>query len=293
MLPSAAPFAALKLSTRRFTGSFWLLHFFAFFLSAVRSEERCTVKKPALMFSWCKRFKSDAENSFYVFLYLLLELYCTFSNAGKYVSRILVQAQFNVLIVALVGFQAASFCPFVPYLFCMTNHDGPCFYLQFVLLSRPIKTCLLLPGLRVSLLLPPPDVTSLTPLFLLPKDRKFIIANAQVENCAVIFCNDAFCGMCGFSRAEVMQKPCTCSFLYGPNTRRAAVAQMAKALLGAEERRVEMSLYTKEGIILPTHTSALKYAAHVDHYPTELSVSGHVNTGTSLKCLFSRREWRM
>uniref|UniRef100_UPI0037E8EACE voltage-gated inwardly rectifying potassium channel KCNH6-like n=1 Tax=Semicossyphus pulcher TaxID=241346 RepID=UPI0037E8EACE len=80
------------------------------------------------------------------------------------------------------------------------------------------------------------------------QNRKFIIANAQVENCAIIFCNDAFCGMCGYSRAEVMQKPCTCSFLYGPHTKRTAVAQMSKALLGAEERKVEISLYTKDGV---------------------------------------------
>ncbi|XP_019739341.1 potassium voltage-gated channel subfamily H member 6-like isoform X2 [Hippocampus comes] len=80
------------------------------------------------------------------------------------------------------------------------------------------------------------------------QNRKFIIANAQVENCAIIFCNDAFCGLCGYSRAEVMQKACTCTFLYGPLTKRPAVAQMAKALLGAEERKVEITLYTKEGI---------------------------------------------
>ncbi|XP_034558652.1 potassium voltage-gated channel subfamily H member 6-like [Notolabrus celidotus] len=80
------------------------------------------------------------------------------------------------------------------------------------------------------------------------QNRKFIIANAQVENCAIIFCNDGFCGMCGYSRAEVMQKPCTCSFLYGPHTKRPAVAQMAKALLGSEERKVEISLYTKDGV---------------------------------------------
>ncbi|XP_068593890.1 potassium voltage-gated channel subfamily H member 2, partial [Cebidichthys violaceus] len=80
------------------------------------------------------------------------------------------------------------------------------------------------------------------------QNRKFIIANAQVENCAIIFCNDAFCGMCGYTRAELMQKPCTCSFLYGPHTKRPAVAQMAKALLGAEERKVEISLYTKDGV---------------------------------------------
>ncbi|KAF3698887.1 Potassium voltage-gated channel subfamily H member 6 [Channa argus] len=81
------------------------------------------------------------------------------------------------------------------------------------------------------------------------QNRKFIIANAQVENCAIIFCNDAFCGMCGYTRAEVMQKPCTCSFLYGPHTKRPAVAQMAKALLGAEERRVEICLYTKDDVV--------------------------------------------
>ncbi|XP_042559659.1 potassium voltage-gated channel subfamily H member 2a [Clupea harengus] len=83
------------------------------------------------------------------------------------------------------------------------------------------------------------------------QNRKFIIANARVENCAIIFCNDGFCGMCGYTRAEVMQKPCTCSFLYGPHTARPAVAQMAKALLGSEERKVEISLYRKDGVCFP------------------------------------------
>ncbi|KAG1969559.1 potassium voltage-gated channel subfamily H [Pimephales promelas] len=93
---------------------------------------------------------------------------------------------------------------------------------------------------------------SLAPLFYcLSKDRKFIIANARVENCAIIFCNDGFCGMCGYTRAEVMQKPCTCSFLYGPHTGRPAMAQMAKALLGSEERKVEICLYRKDGVCLP------------------------------------------
>lgn len=59
--------------------------------------------------------------------------------------------------------------------------------------------------------------------------------------------------MCGYTRAEVMQKPCTCSFLYGLHTGRSAVAQMAKALLGSEERKVEISLYRKDG----KHTGSL------------------------------------
>uniref|UniRef100_A0A674NTH7 Voltage-gated inwardly rectifying potassium channel KCNH2 n=1 Tax=Takifugu rubripes TaxID=31033 RepID=A0A674NTH7_TAKRU len=79
------------------------------------------------------------------------------------------------------------------------------------------------------------------------QSRNFIIANARVENCAIIFCNDGFCHMCGYSRAEIMQKPCTCNFLYGPDTKRLAIAQMAQALLGSEERRVKINLYHKDG----------------------------------------------
>uniref|UniRef100_A0AAQ5YIS8 Voltage-gated inwardly rectifying potassium channel KCNH2 n=1 Tax=Amphiprion ocellaris TaxID=80972 RepID=A0AAQ5YIS8_AMPOC len=79
------------------------------------------------------------------------------------------------------------------------------------------------------------------------QSRKFVIANARVENCAIIFCNDGFCHMCGYSRAEIMQKPCTCNFLYGPDTKRLAIAQMAQALLGSEERKVEIDLYQKDG----------------------------------------------
>ncbi|XP_034718663.1 potassium voltage-gated channel subfamily H member 2 [Etheostoma cragini] len=79
------------------------------------------------------------------------------------------------------------------------------------------------------------------------QSRKFVIANARVENCAIIFCNDGFCHMCGYSRAEIMQKPCTCNFLYGPDTKRLAISQMAQALLGSEERKVEINLYRKDG----------------------------------------------
>lgn len=80
-----------------------------------------------------------------------------------------------------------------------------------------------------------------------PPGRKFIIANARVENCAVIYCNDGFCELCGYSRAEVMQRPCTCDFLHGPRTQRRAAAQIAQALLGAEERKVEIAFYRKDG----------------------------------------------
>ncbi|XP_061702895.1 potassium voltage-gated channel subfamily H member 6a isoform X3 [Syngnathoides biaculeatus] len=83
------------------------------------------------------------------------------------------------------------------------------------------------------------------------QNRKFVIANAQMKNCGIIFCNEAFCQMFGFTRAEIMQQPCTCQFLVGPGTLKSALAQLAQALLGSEERKVEILYYAKEGTCRP------------------------------------------
>nr|XP_020500594.1 potassium voltage-gated channel subfamily H member 7-like isoform X1 [Labrus bergylta] len=92
------------------------------------------------------------------------------------------------------------------------------------------------------------------------QNKKFIIANARVQNCAIIYCNDGFCEMTGFSRPDVMQKPCTCDFLYGQFTSRHSVAQMAQALLGSEERKVEITYHRKDGsnFLCATHVIPVK-----------------------------------
>lgn len=79
------------------------------------------------------------------------------------------------------------------------------------------------------------------------QNRKFIIANARVENCAIIYCNDGFCEMTGFSRPDIMQKPCTCDFLHGELTDKEAISQVAQAVSGSEERKVEINYYRKDG----------------------------------------------
>ncbi|XP_063079281.1 potassium voltage-gated channel subfamily H member 6a isoform X2 [Engraulis encrasicolus] len=79
------------------------------------------------------------------------------------------------------------------------------------------------------------------------QNRKFLIANAQMQNCGIIYCNEGFCQMFGFSRAEIMQQPCTCPFLVGPGTMKSALAQLAQAVLGNEEQKVEILYYAKEG----------------------------------------------
>uniref|UniRef100_A0A3Q0SZX6 Potassium voltage-gated channel subfamily H member 7 n=1 Tax=Amphilophus citrinellus TaxID=61819 RepID=A0A3Q0SZX6_AMPCI len=79
------------------------------------------------------------------------------------------------------------------------------------------------------------------------QNRKFVIANARVENCAIIYCNDGFCEMTGFSRPDIMQKPCTCDFLHGDLTDKEAINQVTQAVLGSEERKVEITYYRKDG----------------------------------------------
>ncbi|XP_071977963.1 voltage-gated inwardly rectifying potassium channel KCNH7 isoform X2 [Engystomops pustulosus] len=92
------------------------------------------------------------------------------------------------------------------------------------------------------------------------QNKKFIIANARVQNCAIIYCNDGFCEMTGYSRPDVMQKPCTCDFLHGPETKRHDIAQIAQALLGSEERKVVLTYYHKDGstFICSTHVIPVK-----------------------------------
>ncbi|KAL2081447.1 hypothetical protein ACEWY4_023300 [Coilia grayii] len=84
-------------------------------------------------------------------------------------------------------------------------------------------------------------------------DKKFIIANARVPNCAIIYCNDGFCEMTGFSRPDVMQKSCTCDFLHGELTKRHAISQVAQALLGSEERKVEITYHRKDVLLKQVH----------------------------------------
>ncbi|KAK3780247.1 hypothetical protein RRG08_047237 [Elysia crispata] len=77
-------------------------------------------------------------------------------------------------------------------------------------------------------------------------NRKFVIANAQVETVPIIFCNDGFCELTGYSRAEVMQKSSLCDFLHGPLTSSYAITQIKDFLQGSEENQVEILYYKKD-----------------------------------------------
>ncbi|XP_042311424.1 potassium voltage-gated channel subfamily H member 3 [Sceloporus undulatus] len=77
----------------------------------------------------------------------------------------------------------------------------------------------------------------------------FVLGNAQVRGAfPVVYCSDGFCELTGFSRAEVMQHCCACSFLYGPDTSELVRAQIRKALDERKEFKAELILYRKSGV---------------------------------------------
>jgi PAS domain-containing protein len=71
-----------------------------------------------------------------------------------------------------------------------------------------------------------------------------------VINKPIIYCNDAFCELTGYSRSDIIQKPCTCEFLYGLETNEKSIKQIRHALQGSEEKEVEIILYKNTGMII-------------------------------------------
>lgn len=74
-----------------------------------------------------------------------------------------------------------------------------------------------------------------------------MIANAQVEHKPIIYCNDLFCELTEYQRGELMQKPCSCEFMFGPMTSQVSKSQLFQAISGTEETQVIILLYKKDG----------------------------------------------
>ncbi|XP_067432475.1 potassium voltage-gated channel subfamily H member 4 isoform X2 [Thunnus thynnus] len=77
----------------------------------------------------------------------------------------------------------------------------------------------------------------------------FLLGNAQGHRgYPIVYCSDGFCELTGFTRTEVMQKNCSCHFLYGADTSEHVAQQMEKALEGREEYQTEVHFYKKNGM---------------------------------------------
>ncbi|KAL4629687.1 potassium voltage-gated channel subfamily H member 8 [Arapaima gigas] len=78
----------------------------------------------------------------------------------------------------------------------------------------------------------------------------FLLANAQVaQGFPIVYCSDGFCELTGFARTEVMQKSCSCKFLYGAETSEALVLHISTALEEKKEFKGEIMFYKKSGAL--------------------------------------------
>ena len=117
-----------------------------------------------------------------------------------------------------------------------------------------------------------------------------MLGNAQVAGLfPVVYCSDGFCDLTGFSRAEVMQRGCACSFLYGPDTSELVRHQIRKALDEHKEFKAELILYRKSGEGPPGQPALLSWS-HPAWYPPHpqsllsdpiFSISSHLPTFSS------------
>ncbi|XP_051156319.1 potassium voltage-gated channel protein eag isoform X2 [Leptopilina boulardi] len=76
-------------------------------------------------------------------------------------------------------------------------------------------------------------------------DSSFLLANAQIVDFPIVYCNETFCKISGFNRAEVMQKSCRCGFMYGELTDKETITRIDECLDGQIADQFEVLLYKK------------------------------------------------
>ncbi|EJD75040.1 hypothetical protein LOAG_17737 [Loa loa] len=81
-------------------------------------------------------------------------------------------------------------------------------------------------------------------------DTSFILANAQIVEYPIVYCNDGFAKMVGYSRAEIMQKPCSLSFMHADYSGPEAVRKIQNALDMCQHEQTEIGLRKKNRSLL-------------------------------------------
>ncbi|XP_043252763.1 potassium voltage-gated channel protein eag [Colletes gigas] len=76
-------------------------------------------------------------------------------------------------------------------------------------------------------------------------DSSFLLANAQIVDFPIVYCNESFCKISGYNRAEVMQKSCRCGFMYGELTDKGTIARIEECLESQIHDQFEILLYKK------------------------------------------------
>nr|AAD28468.1 EAG K+ channel EGL-2 [Caenorhabditis elegans] len=91
-------------------------------------------------------------------------------------------------------------------------------------------------------------------------DTSFILANAQVVDYPIVYCNDGFSKLVGYTRAEIMQKPCSLAFMHGEHGEVGSLQKMQEALENARTEQAEIGLCKKNKtpIWLLVHLAPIK-----------------------------------
>uniref|UniRef100_UPI0035902E01 potassium voltage-gated channel subfamily H member 1-like isoform X1 n=2 Tax=Myxine glutinosa TaxID=7769 RepID=UPI0035902E01 len=76
-------------------------------------------------------------------------------------------------------------------------------------------------------------------------DTNFLLGNAQILDWPVVYSNDGFCKLSGFHRAEVMQKSCTCRFMYSELTDKDTIEKVRQTFENYESNSLEILMYKK------------------------------------------------
>eukprot|EP00063_Salmo_salar_P091242 XP_014066077.1 PREDICTED: potassium voltage-gated channel subfamily H member 5-like [Salmo salar] len=93
-----------------------------------------------------------------------------------------------------------------------------------------------------------PKNTFLGNLVQCTNETSFILGNAQIVEWPVVYSNDEFCKLSGFSRTEVMQKSSTCSFMYGELTDKKTTDKVKETFASYESNCFEVLLYRKNRV---------------------------------------------
>ncbi|CAG0879230.1 unnamed protein product [Cyprideis torosa] len=80
-------------------------------------------------------------------------------------------------------------------------------------------------------------------------DSSFLLANAQIVDYPIVYCSESFCKISGYNRAEVMQKSCRCSFMYGELTDKETIARIDDCLDKHRQEQFEILLYKKASVL--------------------------------------------
>lgn len=105
-------------------------------------------------------------------------------------------------------------------------------------------------------------------------DSSFLLANAQIVDFPIVYCNESFCKISGYNRAEVMQKSCRCAFMYGELTDKETISRIDHILEHQLYDQFEILLYKKNS----KYRNTIRKFKIVLYNYIKLSIKIHIKT---------------